>query len=62
MSELKRRTFFKFGLFGAALAITKPSKATDILEERLLMRKSRPIVISTWNHGLAANKSAWEVI
>lgn len=24
--------------------------------------KNKPIVISTWNHGLAANKAAWEIL
>ena len=62
MSELKRRTFFKFGLFGAALAITKPLKAANLLEKNILMKVTKPIVISTWSHGLEANKSAWKVI
>lgn len=66
MSDLKRRTFFKLGLVGAAMAFIKPSKAANLLEqttetkERFVGRKM--IVISTWSHGLEANRVAWEVI
>lgn len=63
MSELKRRTFFKLGLAGAALSIFKPARAADLLEEstqRIVRPKS--IVISTWNHGLAANNEAWKTL
>ena len=27
-----------------------------------LVKKNKPIVISTLNHGIAANKVAWEII
>jgi N4-(beta-N-acetylglucosaminyl)-L-asparaginase len=66
MSDLKRRTFFKLGLFGAALSFVKPSNAANLLEEATNSSKLRlapePIVISTWIHGMEANKSAWEVL
>ncbi|NRA12293.1 MAG: N(4)-(beta-N-acetylglucosaminyl)-L-asparaginase [Crocinitomicaceae bacterium] len=63
MSDLKRRTFFKLGLAGAALSIFRPSKAGELLEEssRRVMKR-QPIVVSTWQHGLAANEEAWKVI
>jgi len=63
MSDFKRRTFFKLGLTGVALSIFKPSHAGKLLEEssRRVIPK-RPIVISTWNHGLAANDEAWKVL
>ena len=51
MSDLKRRTFFKLGLAGAALSIFKPAKAGDVLEELSEYKRRmaiRPIVISTW--------------
>lgn len=63
MSELKRRTFFKLGLAGVALSLFKPSRASELLEEstkRIVLK--RPIVISTWNHGLAANDEAWKTL
>ncbi len=63
--SIKRRTFFKWGLTGAAIALVKPSEAKDILEtssKPLMKLAPRPIVISTWKHGLEANKAAWEVL
>jgi isoaspartyl peptidase/L-asparaginase-like protein (Ntn-hydrolase superfamily) len=64
MSDLKRRTFFKLGLAGAAMSILKPAKASEMLEEATNIRRMafRPIVISTWKHGLEANDEAWNVI
>lgn len=63
MADLKRRTFFKFGLVGAVLAFAKPVKAASFIEESTKRQmKPQPIVLSTWSHGLEANKSAWEVI
>ena len=63
MSDLKRRTFFKLGLAGAALSIFKPSRAGELLEESTMrVQRSEPIVISTWKHGLEANDEAWKVI
>lgn len=66
MSKLKRRTFFKLGLTGAALTVFKPSKAAAIIEEEAnsskLRRAVMPIVVSTWNHGLAANEAAWKTL
>lgn len=65
MSELKRRTFFKLGLMGAAMTFIKPSKAANLLEQSAtnnLRIGRRMIVVSTWIHGLEANRGAWEVI
>jgi isoaspartyl peptidase/L-asparaginase-like protein (Ntn-hydrolase superfamily) len=66
MAALQRRTFFKLGLAGAALSLFRPAKAGEILSDYSSAEAgetvSSPIVISTWNHGLAANASAWEVL
>ena len=63
MSKLNRRSFFKFGLAGAAIGLFKPAKASEIIEESSRLKMAmRPVVISTWNHGIAANENAWEVI
>jgi isoaspartyl peptidase/L-asparaginase-like protein (Ntn-hydrolase superfamily) len=66
MSELKRRTFFKLGVTGALLTVLKPSKAANLLEDKenslKFMKAVKPMVISTWNHGLAANEAAWETL
>lgn len=65
MSDLKRRTFFKLGLVGVAMSFIKPSKAAELIEKstKSQFRVGRKmIVISTWEHGLAANKAAWEIV
>lgn len=62
--ELRRRTFFKWGLAGIALGLVKPAKAGEIVRSAYIPPKKikGPIVISTWKHGLDANKAAWEVL
>ena len=63
MGKLNRRSFFKLGLASAAIGVFKPAKAADLLEETSRLKMAiQPIVISTWNHGIAANENAWEVI
>lgn len=59
---MKRRSFFKLGLTASVLGLVKPSKAGELIEKSAFRVAYRPIVISTWNHGLEANKAAWEVI
>lgn len=62
MTDFKRRTFFKFGLTGLVLGVIKPSSATELLSNSFEGKADGPIVISTWEHGLAANEGAWEVL
>jgi len=64
MQDLKRRTFFKLGLAGAALSIFKPSKAAELIEESANIKRMafRPTVVSTWEHGIAANEGAWKIL
>jgi N4-(beta-N-acetylglucosaminyl)-L-asparaginase len=59
---LNRRKLIKLGLAGAAISITDPLKAGEILSKDLTSTPKGPIVISTWNHGIAANAAAWEVL
>ncbi len=65
MSDLKRRTFFKLGLFGVVLSLVKPTKAAELLTNikgsRFAATPKRT-VISTWSHGMEANETAWEVL
>ncbi len=60
---MERRRFFKFGAVGLGLSLLKPtsliaaeSKSKD--EDQSI----EPIILSTWNHGIAANQKAWETI
>jgi isoaspartyl peptidase/L-asparaginase-like protein (Ntn-hydrolase superfamily) len=63
MSKLNRRSFFRLGLAGAAVGIFRPSSAKDILVESTRFKAPvNPIVLSTWNHGQAANQNAWKEI
>ena len=62
MSDQKRRNFLKLGLIGAAIGLVKPFKAGELVAQSFETKIDGPIVISTWNHGLAANEAAWEVL
>jgi N4-(beta-N-acetylglucosaminyl)-L-asparaginase len=63
---MKRRNFIKVAsLTGAGVLLSRCIGATDpiISEEpynELPIIKNKPVIISTWNHGIAANKAAWE--
>lgn len=59
---MKRRTFFRFGLLGAAVGVVKPSQAGNLLVSGFETKIDGPVVLSTWEHGLAANARAWEVL
>jgi isoaspartyl peptidase/L-asparaginase-like protein (Ntn-hydrolase superfamily) len=59
---MKRRKFIKFGLAGAVLSAIEPANATSIVTTEFTAKSSGPVVISTWEHGLAANSAAWEVL
>ncbi len=62
MENKKRRSFIKLGVTGAVLSLARPFKAGEILTSGFEGKTSGPVVISTWNHGLAANAAAWEVL
>jgi len=59
---VQRRTFIKWSAIGALVGIVKPSLAIEPLNKGLRRMAITPKVISTWEHGLEANKAAWEVI
>ncbi len=62
MSDIKRRSFLKFGIGTGLLAAFAPKKASANVDQLLKRRPIEPVVISTWNHGMEANAGAWEVI
>jgi len=63
MSKLERRNFFKLGLAGAAIGLFQPSKAAELINESTKLRIAiRPVIISTWSHGLNANKEGWSIV
>jgi len=59
---MKRRSFFKLGLTAGVLSAVKPVSAARIFSSASVETYDGPIIMSTWNHGLAANQAAWEVL
>lgn len=63
MADQNRRRFVKLSLFGLGVTMVNPGKlASQNSKLSNNISVNKPIVISTWNHGLAANKAAWEVL
>lgn len=59
---MKRRQFIRFGAAVGALSLVETTKAGQILAQGARGSAKGPIVLSTWNHGLAANEGAWAVL
>lgn len=62
---MERRKFLKSAGIVSAVALTglPDLKATIRHEKKSETNKVRkPVVISTWNHGLAANEGAWKIL
>ena len=59
---MKRRSFFKTGLSLGAFSLIEPIKGADLLANSFEGTTTGPIVLSTWVHGLEANRAAWEVL
>jgi len=59
---MQRRSFFKLSVAAGAICATNPLKGAEIFSTGASGRTVSPIVISTWNHGLAANEAAWKVL
>jgi isoaspartyl peptidase/L-asparaginase-like protein (Ntn-hydrolase superfamily) len=59
---MQRRNFLKLGAATGLLSLVEPVKAANVMATSSNGKISGPIVLSTWDHGLAANKAAWEVL
>lgn len=59
---MKRRSFFKAGLSLGAISLIEPIKGADLFANSFEGTTTGPIVLSTWVHGLDANRAAWEVL
>jgi len=58
-----RRKFIQSSVVGAiGMSITNDAVASNLNLDVNTLHKDDPLVISTWNHGLAANEAAWEVL
>jgi N4-(beta-N-acetylglucosaminyl)-L-asparaginase len=61
-----RREFIKVSAIGgAALLLNSSCTESEELKDELAAEEiiqNKPIVVSTWEHGLAANEAAWEIL
>lgn len=62
-----RRQFIKLGAVGSVALMSQavtaaPDELTQTQQPTKKQKVIKPIVVSTWNHGLDANKAAWEVL
>lgn len=57
-----RRKFIKCSALSASLVAIDKSGLAAILPDQQRLNVSKPIVISTWNFGIAANHDAWKVL
>ena len=60
---IKRRNFLKWSAIGALIGVSNPTKLLASSElKNVRTAPIRPVVISTWNHGMEANQGAWEIL
>jgi N4-(beta-N-acetylglucosaminyl)-L-asparaginase len=59
-----RRDFIKVAAIGSAAVVSGTAFSGAQEETKRTKKKpvNKPIVLSTWNHGLEANKAAWKVL
>jgi len=60
-----RRNFIKLSALGSAAILTTSCLASEEKKEKLIVESKKtlkPIVISTWNHGIEANKASWGIL
>jgi len=62
-----RRNFIKLSALGSAAVIGSSCIASEKEKHQaeainIPIKITKPIVISTWNHGIAANAGAWEIL
>lgn len=71
-TKKNRREFLKIGAVGGLALMTAPACSNTIDQNENVIRAenasnplpsiTKPIVVSTWNHGLEANKMAWKIL
>lgn len=57
-----RRKFIKSSALSASLLAISKSGVANILPEPVLKASGKPVVISTWDFGIAANHAAWDIL
>lgn len=62
---MRRRNFLRLGIFSGAglfLGCAGTNRDEQDSEGEFRMKPTEPLVISTWKHGLAANREAWRIL
>lgn len=64
---MSRRKFIKTSALGiGGILLAKCASGSDesviIEEDKIATTVTKPIVVSTWNHGIDANKAAWKIL
>jgi len=58
-----RRKFLKSSILSTSLLLpAKLVKAGQVIKASSERTKHKPLILSTWNHGMAANDRAWEIL
>lgn len=59
---MNRRNFLRTSAITATLATVNSAEAAELLPFKETRLVTKPIVISTWDFGVAANKAAWTIL
>ena len=60
---MNRRKFLKNTLLASLASVFTPAISKSVISSNTsLLAKSKPVIISTWEHGLNANEAAWSVL
>lgn len=57
-----RRDFIKLSALGSAAVLTTSCITSENKKNTAPKIITKPIVISTWNHGIEANKASWDIL
>ena len=59
---INRRRFLEFPLLGIPLLYAKDAFGQQAFEKTSSMRVKLPVMVSTWDSGIAANAAGWPVL
>jgi N4-(beta-N-acetylglucosaminyl)-L-asparaginase len=57
-----RRKFLKASALSASMIAINRQAIAEVIPNAIKFQKSKPIIISTWDFGVAANKAGWSVL
>ena len=60
---MNRRKFLKNTLLASLASVFTPAISKSVISSNSsLLAKSKPVIISTWEHGFKANEAAWSIL